>query len=77
MKLGANNSKSTNALMNVLCDSIYKKVIHCKSTKDIWEKIQNIYEGYSKVKVAKLQTYRGQFEQLKMKEYENIVAYLL
>jgi hypothetical protein len=76
-KISINNSKSTNALLNVLCDSIYNKVIHCKSTKDIWDKIQNIYEGYSKVKAAKLQTYRGQFEQLKMKEYENIAAYFL
>jgi hypothetical protein len=35
------------------------------------------YEGDSKVKATKLQTYRGQFKQLKMKEDENIVAYLL
>ena len=41
------------------------------------DKLQNIYEGDSKFKSAKLQTYRGQFEQLKMKEYENIAAYFL
>ena len=35
------------------------------------------YEGDTKVKEAKLQTYRGQFEQLKMKEDENIAAYFL
>ena len=51
--------------------------MHCKSAKDIWDKLQNIYEGDSKVKEAKLQTYRGQFEQLKMKEYKNITAYFL
>jgi hypothetical protein len=63
--------------LNGLGESIYTKFMHCKSTKEIWDKLQNIYEGDSKVKEAKLQTYRGQFEQLKMKEDENIAAYFL
>jgi hypothetical protein len=77
VKLGQNNSKAKNALLNGLSETIFTKVAHCKSTKDIWDKLQNIYEGDSKVKEAKLQTYRGQFEQLKMKEDENIAAYFL
>ena len=36
-----------------------------------------IYEGEYKVKESKLQTYRGQFESLKMKEEENVGEYLL
>jgi hypothetical protein len=51
--------------------------MHCNSKKDIWDTLLNFYEGDEKVKATKLQTYRGQFEQLKMKEDENIVAYLL
>jgi hypothetical protein len=77
MKLGQNNSKATNALLNGLGELVFTKVAHCKSAKEIWDKLQNIYEGYSKVKATKLQTYRGQFEQLKMKEYENIAVYFL
>jgi hypothetical protein len=77
VKLGQNNSKATNALLNGLSEMVFTKVAHCKSTKDIWDKIRNIYEGDSKVKAAKIQTYRGQFEQLKMKEDENIAAYFL
>jgi hypothetical protein len=46
-------------------------------TKEIWDKLQNVYEGDAKVKATKLQTYRGQFEQLKMKEDENIASYFL
>jgi hypothetical protein len=72
MKLGQNNSKATNALLNGLGESVFAKVTHCKSTKEIWDKLQNIYEGDSKVKETKIQTYRGQFEQLNMNEYENI-----
>jgi hypothetical protein len=69
--------QSTNALLNGLSETIFTKVSHCKSAKEIWEKLRNIYEGDSKVKGEKIQTYRGQFEQLKMKEDENIVAYFL
>jgi hypothetical protein len=74
MKISENNSKSTNALLNCLSDTVFTKVAHCKSTKDIWDKLQNIYERDTKVKAAKLQTYRGHFEPLKMKEDENIIA---
>ena len=42
------------------------------STKKDWEKFKLIYEGESKVRESKLQTYRGQFESLKMKEEENV-----
>jgi len=59
IKLSQNNSKATNALMNGLGESVYTKVMHCKSAKEIWDKLQNIYEGDSKVKATKLQTYRG------------------
>jgi hypothetical protein len=48
--------------------------MHCIFTKEIWDKIQNIYEGDAKVKKTNLQTYIGQFEQLKMKEDENIAT---
>jgi hypothetical protein len=77
VKLGQNNSKATNALLNGLNETLFTKVSHCKSAKEIWDKLQNIYEGDTKVKAAKLQTYRGQFKQLKMKEDENIEVYFL
>jgi hypothetical protein len=77
VKLSQNNSKATNALMNGLGEMVFTKVAHCKSAKDIWDKLQNIYEGDSKFKASKLQTYKGQFEQLKMKEDKNIASYFL
>jgi len=36
--------------------------MHCTSAKEIWDKLKNVYEGDEKIKEAKLQTYRGQFE---------------
>jgi hypothetical protein len=47
--------------------SLFVKVMHCDSAKDLWDKLQNIYEGDSKVKGAKLQIFKAKSEQLKMK----------
>ena len=61
----------------VLAESKFVKFMHSHSTKDTWDKFQNLYEGDDKVKKEKLQTHRRQFESLKMKEQENIIAYFL
>jgi hypothetical protein len=58
VKLSQNNSKAKNALLNCLSETIFTKVAHCKSAKEIWDKIQNIYEGDSKFKATKLQSFK-------------------
>ena len=63
--------------MRNLFDLVFVKVMHCDSSKDIWDKIQNIYEGDAKFKGSKIQVFRAKFEQLKMKEDEDIATYLL
>jgi hypothetical protein len=73
-KLRENNSRDKNDILNGLDESIYNKVLHCDSVKDIWDRLQNIYEGDVKVKGSKLQTYKGKFGQLKMKEDEDIAT---
>jgi len=72
-----NNSKAMNVILSCLVGLVYVKVTHCDSVKEIWDKLQNVYEGDAKVKGAKLQTYREQFEHLKMKEDEDIATYFL
>jgi hypothetical protein len=54
LKLGENSSKETNSLLNGLSDTIFTKFSHCKSAKEIWDKLQNIYEGDTKFKEAKI-----------------------
>ena len=66
-----------NAILGGLVESVFVKVMHYEIAKEIWDKLKNFYEGDDKVKGAKLQTYRGKFENLKMKEEENIAAYFL
>jgi hypothetical protein len=67
-KICNDNSRSVNGILGGLTNSICVKVMHCKSAKEIWDKLEVVYEGDDKVKEAKIQTYRTQFENLKMKE---------
>ena len=71
------NAKALNSILSGLTESVLVKVMQCKTSKHAWEKLKCFYEGAPKVKESKLHTYKGQFENLKMKEEENIVEYLL
>ena len=71
------NAKDLNAILSGLTHSIFLKVMQCKTSKHAWEKLKCIYEGTSKVKEYKLHAYKGQFENIKMKEEENIAEYIL
>lgn len=72
-----NDAKATNAILSGLLKSVYVMVMGFKTTKELWGKLQNIFEGDTKVKEEKLQFFRAQFEQLKMREDKNIAAYFL
>jgi hypothetical protein len=52
------NENNMNSILSGLSESKFVKVMHCKSEKDIWVKLQNIYENDDKVKKEKLQTHR-------------------
>jgi hypothetical protein len=71
------NAKAMNAILSGLVEAEFVKVMHLGTTKEMWDKLINSYEGNEKVKDAKLLTYRIQFEQRKMKEDETIGKYFL
>ena len=72
-----NNGKSMNLILYGLSESEFLKVMHCELAKEIWDKLQNIFEGNNKVNKVKLQAHWGQFESLKTKDEENVAASLL
>jgi hypothetical protein len=71
------NAKAMNVILSGLVEEEFVKVMHLESAKEMWDKLITNYEGNEKVKDAKLQTYRLQFEQLKMKDDETIGKYFL
>jgi hypothetical protein len=76
-RLYESNSKAMYAIVGGLAGLEFVKVMHCASAKEIWDKLKYVYEGDTKVKSAKLQSYRSQFESLKMEESEDIATYFL
>lgn len=70
-------TKAMNAILCGLSETKFVKVMQCDTAKDMWEKLQKSYEGDDKVKKAKFQTHRMQFESLRMQEQENVAAYIL
>jgi hypothetical protein len=71
------NAMAMNAILSGLAKEEFIKVMHLGTVKEMWDKLINSYEGNEKVKDAKLETYRMQFEQLKMKEDETVGKYFL
>jgi hypothetical protein len=61
-----------NAILSGIAEAKFVKVMYLESAKEMWDKLINSYEGNEKVMDAKIQTYKLQFEQLKMKEDETV-----
>ena len=55
-KLYEINSKAMYAILEGLAGSEFVKVMHCESTKELWDKLKNVYERDTKVKNAKLKS---------------------
>ena len=53
----------------------FDEIKDCKSAYTMWNKIKEIYGGDDNVKRAKDESLRGQFDQMKMKELEDIKKY--
>ena len=71
------NAKAMNAILNGLCEAEFIKVMHNNTAKEMWDTLENIHEGNKKVKTAKLQVYRAQFENLRMNDDEDIASFFL
>jgi len=67
-----NDDKAKDLIISGLTQSVYVKVLGCKIAKGLWDKLWKICVGDLKVKEAKLQIYKAQFEKLTMKEDGNI-----
>ena len=67
--------KALNNLQSRLEKKVLNKVLTCTNEKRLWDKLETIYARDSKVKREKLQTFKAQFECLKMKDEENILEY--
>ena len=54
----------------------FDEIKDCKTTYTMWNKIKEIYGGDDNVKREKDEILRGQFDQKKMREHDNIEKYV-
>ncbi|MQM20279.1 hypothetical protein Taro_053296, partial [Colocasia esculenta] len=66
------NFKAKNYLCCTLSKREFSRISACKSTKEIWDKLQVTYEGTDKVNQTRIDILVLQYEQFKMLPNENI-----
>jgi hypothetical protein len=54
-KLMSCTSKAKHFILAALAPTIARKLMGCKTAKEVWDKLKSIYEGDPKVKQVKLQ----------------------
>ena len=70
------NAKAMNLLYCALDAQEFNRISFCISAKEIWDKLKGFHEGDVKVKEAKLQVYRSEYEALRMSSTENFQSYM-
>ena len=53
--------KAKFAILNSLSKDVFVKVMHCSSSKEVWDKLKNTYHGNDRVKEAKIQHLKSRF----------------
>ncbi|XP_022864545.1 uncharacterized protein LOC111384497 [Olea europaea var. sylvestris] len=69
------DKKTLTLIYQALDEGIFEKVVCATTSKETWEILQNSHKGVEKVKNVRLQTLRGKFEALHMKESDSISNY--
>lgn len=66
-------------IIDISSDLIYEEfddIKDCKTIFSMWNKLRDIYGGDDNVRTAKVESLRGQFDQIRMREDENIAKYV-
>eukprot|EP00253_Pinus_taeda_P007362 PITA_07362 len=69
------DSKALYFLYQAVHESVFPRIAAAKTSKEAWKTLKIAYQGMEKVKTAKLQLLRRDFENLCMKESDNIDSF--
>jgi gag-polypeptide of LTR copia-type len=77
LKESCKKDKTTLYIMYQAVDeSDFEKIAGANTSKDAWETLEKTYKGADRVKQVRVQTLRGEFQTLKMKESEDVLDYI-
>eukprot|EP00253_Pinus_taeda_P020677 PITA_20677 len=71
------DSKTRVFLYQAVDQSMFPRITAAKTSKEAWQTLKTPYQGMEKVKTAKLQLLRRDFENLNMKESDNIDSFFI
>eukprot|EP00253_Pinus_taeda_P031789 PITA_31789 len=71
------DSKACVFLYQAMEQSVFPRIAAAKTSKEAWQTLKTTYQGMEKVKTAKLQLLRRDFENLCMKESDNIDSFFI
>ncbi|XP_075103733.1 uncharacterized protein LOC142178301 [Nicotiana tabacum] len=66
------NAKAKNLLYNAISGEEYEKISSCKTTKEMWDKLEVTYEGTNKVKETRINLLVQDYELFQMKDGESV-----
>ncbi|WP_428028742.1 hypothetical protein, partial [Arcobacter sp.] len=67
-----NNYNTLNLITTTLDMNVYDRVAHLETAHDVWLKLCNTYEGSSKIKSSRKDTYNRQYQIFSQKPGESI-----
>jgi hypothetical protein len=67
-----NNYKALNLITTTLDRNVYDRISHLETAYDVWLKICNTYEGSSKIKSSRKDTYNRQYQTFAQKPGESL-----
>jgi hypothetical protein len=67
-----NNYKTLNLITNALGRNVYDRVSHLETAYDVCLKLCNTYEGFSKIKSSRRDTYNRQYLTFSQKPSESL-----
>jgi hypothetical protein len=67
-----NNNKAHNLITTTLHRNVYDRVAHLETAQDVWLKLCNTYEGSSKNKSSRKDTYNRQYQTFTQKPGESL-----
>ncbi|KAK2994443.1 hypothetical protein RJ640_001259 [Escallonia rubra] len=70
------DQKSLSLIQLGVNDNIFEKIAQATTAKRAWDTLENVFKVIDKVKKVRLQSLRGEFESLQMKDSETIFDYI-
>ncbi|KAJ8759666.1 hypothetical protein K2173_009753 [Erythroxylum novogranatense] len=71
----AKKSKAKSLIQNLVADSVFYRIMACKTVKEAWDKLKEEYQGNDRTRQMQILNLKREFDTLNMQEDETIGKY--